>query len=269
VIDRTPAPPSAGRRSVAGESTFDGCIVFTMWPRDDVAGVLPPELTLADVVPASAALAGPGDGAAAGRQARRHPVAFVFGDQRDGRVVFARRALPLGIGYGELGLVIPFVRHREAARVHAFVARMYSSYFPVVWDGNVRYGFAKDLALMSWQGAMFVMTSADGALLLHAGIAPASSWSAAPANALAGFVTLREVFALPMLGRRADGVIVCSSFDWAFDAAAVRAVDAWISIDASLGPGLAPCDLEGTPGGAFEVRGMRWRLSWPGACRCR
>jgi hypothetical protein len=129
-------PESAARRpSFAGETSFDGCVTIAGWRRADVARLLPPAVELA---------------ANTAADPETHPVAFVFGEQRNGTIVFASTKLPLGIAYGEFGVLVPFVRYRGGPELHAWVARMYSAYFPVVWDGNFRYGFAKETARMSW-----------------------------------------------------------------------------------------------------------------------
>jgi hypothetical protein len=78
---------------------------------------------------------------------------------------------------------------------------------------------------------------------------------------------MREIFALPMIGHRADGSYACSAFEWGFHDAMVRAADAWISIDAPLIAGLAPRQCAVTRSATFVVTAMRWRLSWPAACR--
>lgn len=235
-------------RSFAGETSFDGCVTFASWPRAEVARLLPPELQLAANVSATPDI---------------HPVAFVFGQQRNGTIVFARTKLPMGITYGEFGMIVPFVRYRGGPGLHAWVARMYSAYFPVVWDGNFRFGFSKETARMSWMGGMFVMTTDAGALLFHAAVEPGAEWSRAATCTLPIFATVRDVFALPMLGRRPDRVYVRSEFDWDFTHAVVRPADAWISLDAPLVPGAAP--LGGMAAGCptFAIRGMLWRLTWP------
>jgi hypothetical protein len=190
-------------------------------------------------------------------------VAFVYGQQRNGTIVFGGTKVPMGIAYGEFGIVIPFVRYRRGAQLHAWVARMYSAYFPVVWDGNFRFGFAKEIASMSWIGSMFVMTNDAGALLFHAAVEPKGEWSSAAGSVLPQLATLREVFALPMLGRRPDGIFVRSAFDWDFTAALVRPAAAWLSLDAALvacAPALRQPPADGT---TVAIRGMVWRLSWP------
>ena len=74
LFDRTSfSPPTldvdAFRGPFVGRSTFDGCIVFSSWQREDVEALLPEALEL----PASTSAT-----------PDRHPVVFLFGDQREG-----------------------------------------------------------------------------------------------------------------------------------------------------------------------------------------
>jgi hypothetical protein len=151
--------------------------------------------------------------------------------------------------------------------MHTYIARMYSSYFPAVWNGNVHYGFAKQLARMWQAGRDFVAVTEDGAPLLHAEVEAAADWLPGAGCALANFEAMRAVFALPVVGRRASGRSVCSRFDWGFEDALVRRTAVTVTIDAALGPGLTPRRCGVVPDGGFELRGMLWRLSWPAPCR--
>ena len=114
---------------------------------------------------------------------------------------------------------------------------------------------------------MFLVTGEDGSLLLHADVEPTGTWAPAARTDTPNFDAMRAVFVLPALGRRADGRLVSSYFDWDFTNAHVRPVDACVSIDASFLPGLRPGLHHDAPAGTFEVRDMIWRLSWPEPCR--
>jgi len=235
----------------AGQARFSGCIAFTNWPRDEVAALLPPELTLAPNATAPDV----------------HPVMFVFGDQADGALIFAGLTVPTQITYQELGIVVPFVHHRGGPYLHSYVPRMYSSYFPAVWHGNAHYGFSKELARMRWQGPVFLATAEDGSLLLHAETEAAGDWSPGARCDAPNFDAMRAVVALPVLGRRDDGTYVRSYFGWDFRDATVRPSDSCVSIDAPVLTGLRPRLCHDTASGTFEVRGMTWRLSWPSTVR--
>jgi len=165
-LDRTafPGPTidlAASGASFAGQARFNGCIAVTNWLRAEVERLLPPQLALA---------------ANASPTPDIHPMIFVFGEQTQGAVIFARLPVPAGPDYGEFALAIPFVRHRDGRHLHVHVPRMYSSYFPATWNGNAHYGFGKAMARMEWRGPVFLMTSETGDLLLHAAVEPAGAW---------------------------------------------------------------------------------------------
>jgi hypothetical protein len=236
----------------SGQATFTGRLCVVGQPRDVVAALLPPALVL---MPDACA------------DPTQHPLLFAFGEQSDGTLIVGGRPLSLGIRYGEFALLIPFVRHRQAVTPHVFVARMCSAYFPATWHGNAHYGFAKTTARMRTDGPLFVMSDDDDRLLLHAATEARGPWEPATAAAHPNLDAVRRLFAhLPVLGRRTDGSVLCSRFAWDFDDADVRLASGWVSIDGPLVDTLAPRLCPAVPGGAFEVRGMRWRLSWPGRC---
>jgi hypothetical protein len=235
----------------AGQARFSGCIAFTNWPRDEVAALLPPELTLAPN----------------GTAPDVHPVMFVFGDQADGALIFGGLTVPTQITYQELGIVVPFVQHGGGPHLHNWVPRMYSSYFPAVWHGNAHYGFAKELARMRWHGPIFLATREEGSLLMHADTEPSGDWSPGTRCDAPNFDAMRAIVALPVLGRRDDGTYVRSYFGWDFRDATVRPSDSCVSIDVPVIAGLRPRRCHDTASGTFEVRGMTWRLSWPSTVR--
>jgi hypothetical protein len=242
---------SVRRLPAVGQAQFNGVVAFTNWPRGEVEAILPAGLELAanEVAPAW------------------HPVAVICGEQTEGAVIMAGFTVPTGIRYHEFGIGVPFVRHGGDRALHIYIPRMYSSYFPAVWNGNAHYGFAKKLARMVQSGTDLAAFDEDETPLVRAEIEPAGEWLPGARCPLANFERMRAVFAFPVIGRRADGRYVCSRFDWAFNGALVRRVEAYISIDALLAPGLTPRRCRSATEGAFEVSGMRWRLTWPAPCR--
>ena len=242
----------ASAATFVGQSCFDGCIAFCNWRRSDVAALLPAELELAASSDAAA------DG---------HPVAFIFGEQTQGARIFAGMTFPLGVHYHEFAMAIPFVKHRHGQYLHVYIPRMYAGYFPAVWHGNVHFGLGKQMATLQWQPPLFLVTTERGAPLFHAAVEPTGSWCPGADGALTNFEDVRQIFMLPIVGRRANGSYVCSYFGWDFETAVVRAADSWVSIDAPFIDGLAPRQHYDVRHGTFEVRGMRWRLSWPTSCR--
>ena len=234
----------------AGEAAFEGCFAITEWRRADVERLLPPEIALAENVSSRAA---------------RHPVVFAFGEQKRGAWIWGGLTLPVGLEYHELMIAIPFVVHRSGRFLHTYIPRMYASNSPAVWDGNARYGLAKELADLGWWNTTFVVTDARGRLVLHADVEADGAWrraASAPAARAAA-----EIFALPVLGRKASGQYVSSYFAWDFDAATARPAAAAISLDAPLVAGLEPRVIQAADGRAVSVQDLRWRLSWPVACR--
>ncbi len=235
-----------------GQARFNGCITFCNWPRRDVEALLPPELELAANTSAASDV---------------HPVAFIFGEQRQGATIFAGIPFPMGVQYHEFAMAIPFVKHRRGRPLHIYIPRMYSSYFPAIWHGNTYYGFAKEMATMWWQGPIFLITGKSGALLLHAAVEATGGWSAGSTCELPNFEATRAIFTLPVVGRKSDGTYVRSYFGWDFGDAVVRTADACVSIDVPLIDGLDPRRCHDVASGTFEVRGMLWKLSWPAVCR--
>jgi len=239
-------------RSFVGQATFNGCIAFANWPRREVERLLPPELRLAKNVSSTPQL---------------HPLVFIFGDNTEGATIFGGITLPLGVQYPEFALVVPFVQHGSHSHLQVYIPRMYSGYFPATWNGNLHYGFGKETAKMYWDGPLFVVVAEAGRLLLRAAVDTSAPWQPADPCALPNFAAMQAVFSLPVLGRKANGTWVGSHFGWDFSAARVRPAAACISIDAPLVAGLPVRRSEAVPGGAFDVRGMVWRLTWPAACR--
>jgi hypothetical protein len=241
-------PAAARHEPTVGQAAFNGFWSFTNWPRGDVEGLLPPDIQLASNVSATPHL---------------HPVVFLYGEQTAGALLFGGTTLPTGIRYAELCMAVPFVVRHPRDCLQLFIARMYCAYYPATWNGNVHYGFSKEMATMGWAGPMFVATRADGTLLVEITVDASEPWSQARSLTLPNLASARAVLSLPVLGRKRDGTHVRSYFDWGFDDALVRPADACVNIAASILPGLTPRRCYDVAGGSFEVRGLIWRLSWP------
>jgi hypothetical protein len=140
---------------------------------------------------------------------------------------------------------------------------MYSSFFPAVWNGNTHYGFGKELGHMEREGGAILVHGDDGRPRLRIEVGATGGWVAGPECRLPNFEAMRAIFAMPVLGRRSDGRFVRSRFDWGFDEALVRQAEVRLALETSLGPGLGPRPCPTVPDGAFDVRAMIWRLSWP------
>jgi len=241
------ARTARGDGRFAGVAAFDGCIVVATPTRNEVEALLPGDLELAD-----------------GSAADRHPVLFVLGRQRDTASLVAGLRLPFPVAYGEFALAVPFVRHRLGRRVHTWVPRMISSYFPATWAGNEYYGLGKQMGRVRRDRDLVLLSDERDRLLLHAVVERRGEWldGAGDPPLLA---RVRSAFALPIVGRKATGAWIACRFDWGFDAARVRAIDAALEVDRPFVPGLVAGAHHGAAADSFEVRGMAWRLSWPGA----
>lgn len=238
----TPHAAPGRREAFVGQSRFDGGVVVGWWPRAQVAALLPAELSLAPRADAAD---------------DRHPILVVLGTQADGVVRFAGVAWPGGPDYQEVAIAVPFVTRRDGHALHLYMARMYASYPPAVWAGNVYYGFSKTLASVAWDGTCCAVRARDGGVLLDATVRPHAGDGAGP------FEPVRRLFLLPVLGRRQDRTLTCSRFDWDAREASIRSATARLA--------LAPAESRGAAAdvpaaAAFSVRGLRWQLTWPGRC---
>lgn len=237
------------RDDFVGDTRFSGCVAFVRWPRAAVESVLAPALELAPAV---------------GGPLVDHPVAFVFGHQRRGAIMYAGFRLPMNVAFGEFALAIPFVRHRGGDALCTYVPRMLSSYFPAVWDGCIRYGYRKTLATMEWSGDTFLMSDESEGLLFHALRDATGAWAdGRDADTL--LAPLRDAFMLPILGCKSDGRLVGAYWSWGFDEASVRPAAAHVAVERPLLPNapVAAWHSELT----VEVRAMQWQLSLPFRCR--
>ena len=240
--------------SFVSQARLNGCIVLCNWKRGEVERLLPAELALGTNTSPTPDL---------------HPVAFVFGDLTDGATLFGGVTFFTGIAYQEFAMAIPFVKHTHCAHLHTYIPRMYSSYFPPTWSGNTYYGFAKEIARLRWHGPIFMITTDDDRLLLHVPVETGGSWLPGGSCQLPNFAAMQEIFALPVVGRKADGTYICSYFSWDFSNALVRPADSCVSIDAPLFEGLTPRRCDDVSSGTFQVQHMLWKLSWPSSCRFR
>jgi hypothetical protein len=191
-----------------------------------------------------------------------HPIVFVFGEHRRGEAVFGGLALRMGRDYHDFGLVVPFVHRTARPHLHLYIPRMWSSYLPAWWSGNFHYGFPKDLAPMTWDGATFAMRERDGTVLARADVRDAGAWGPAVAGGPGRLDDVRATMALPVLGCRPDGRWVRSWFGWDFAAATVRAGRVRVALAPSVA-GEGPASSEALSDGAFHVHEMTWNMSWP------
>lgn len=244
------AREQAGGREYVGEATFNGCVAVCDRPRREIERWLPRGMRLTE-----APRSDPAD----------HPLVFLFGEQTRGTIHFGGVPFPLGIRYDEFALFVPNVELGASSRLHTFVARMYSSYFPAVWSGNAHYGFAKALARMRWRGTEFSLTPPDGRVAVRAVVERRAEWRRAAISPSRARSTLELLTRLSALGIRRDGNVMRSRFHFGLDRAQVREVDAEIGVETAIVAGQPTGIYRAAERNALEVRGMSWRLGWPEA----
>jgi hypothetical protein len=235
-----------------GEAYFDGLVVPTVWSREAAAEVLPAGWHLATNVSAE-------------RDA--HPIVFMLGRQHRTAIMFGGATLPIPADYDEVMIAVPFVRHEASRLLHTFVPRMYAGDPWAIWSGNAYFGFAKRHGTIERFTSTLAVTDEAGMLLMHATVFESGTWRPASAPQCQEHVIgLSHLSCLPIVGRREDGRDIESYFDWNFDRAYLRPISASLQLDSRLGPGLIPTDRIESSDDGVEVRGLRWRLSWPQAC---
>lgn len=235
-----------------GEARFDGGLACVNWPRDEVARLLPSELTPADNQSAAPDI---------------HPVLFMFGGLRKTSIIVGDAAIPTGVDYAEFLMAVPYVRHRHGRYLHTYMARMFSGVPTSVFVGNFHYGFNKSLACMGWEGPVFTVISATWwQRQAHAGLSAGLDVGAARAT-LANLSSMNAALSLPILGRRIDGSYVTSYFEFDLDAGQVEPRAAWIALDVPIVAGLTPRRCFSAPAGSMRLSNVMWRLSWPLRCQ--
>ena len=150
---------------------------------------------------------------------------------------------------------VPWVRCPAFGGDHLFVSWMACDFWPAVWNGNVYYGFNKELCNLTWAEGRFVVSAGEAPSLVAA-------CRTIDGNAQTLLEWMRRVAALPVLGAREDGSRVQSRFGWRVSDAAVEcaSVHAVVNKTSKSIP-----DGRYEAGDALLVRGMRWRLGWPAA----
>jgi hypothetical protein len=241
------ADPRLPARAFVGEARFDGFFVEGMLPRDRATSCLPPGFALAEQP--------------YGRPSPFHPLIFIFGRQSETVVRFGGTRWPTGFRYLEAVLMLPFVRRSGSSELHSYLPRIYAGDRWATWSGNVFYGYNKLIASLCWISDTLAVSTPRTGVALEAKVEGVSDWE--PAGAAGAFATLKSFADLPVAGRRADGSIVTSWFDWDVSAASLRSVRAAVSLSASVAPGLEACECNGIEGRSFEVSDLRWRVSWP------
>jgi hypothetical protein len=231
-------PRTLGRADIAGEAIFTGGLSMVAVRRDIVAALLPPGVTLSE-----------------DDESGVYRCLIAFGEQSDGVTFFAGFPVPWSVRYREAFVGVPFVR-RGTDGPYLFVRGMPCDFWPAVWNGNMYYGFMKQFSRIEWDGDRFVSRSDAAEPDFHAILEPC-----APSTGVEAAAWIRQAAALPVMGRRTDGTIVTSRFEWDFSDAAVDPAHVRLHASARF-PELTATDVPQCHPGC-RVRGMRWRLSWP------
>ncbi len=230
---------------------FDVTVLIAPFPRDEVAGWLPPAVELA---PQSITAAD------------QHPTYILLGSERN---VYFNGWPIYRFRYHEFALVVPFTRWRAADHPYRgpflYTPLIFVDHPLVSWGGNLMYGFAKTDARFAVDDRRYAVTDLHGNPFaeFHRHETGAAPDAAARA-------TIAAVMQQPSIAYSTRGRYLCSGFDWRLARATITdaAVDgALIERVLPNVPGRRrPLRLEGTAGlsrgGAFRLR-TRWVLSPP------
>lgn len=241
------------------QSTYSGTVAVTSIRRDIVQSMLPPGLFLAP--PKTSVIWG----------STRHPVLHLIGAQRApttfaGGVEFP----PIGPGYEEMILIVPFVLKANTTLWHNYVVRMYLTDYTAVVGGNAWYGYAKVQANIqhpqAGPGTHYVISSLDGATTWFVNDIdiPGPPGSGA---ALARWDDVRKMLEMPVLGIKDDGVQVCSYWELDYANATVASTVSRHQVITKFRHGMEAWEnmgrLRSAPDGAFALQAVRWRLATP------
>jgi hypothetical protein len=230
-----------------GAASFSGAIVTVSQPVRAISNLLPPPLR-----PASPAPASPGSD--------RHPVVFILGEMSTGGAHWGGFEFTSGARYREAAVAVPFVAHPAHRGSFVFSYEMFADDRRAVGLGNSFYGLRKRLVNVDWDDEIYRVRAGDRTLLQCAG-AVTDEWSSTTALTEKGLDWLRAIFRSPILGRRASGQYVESSFEWTFERSQARPLTADLRWFASaLGETV---ELRSVDGYSFAVRNMRWRTGVP------
>ena len=222
--------------ALAGQATFSGCLAKLELPVVAVLSMVPAGATLAE-----------NDGNVCS-------CLVAFGEQAAGVTFFGGWPIPWGIRYHELLVAVPLQGFAGLRGPQLFVTGMTCDFWPAVWNGNVYYGFRKRFASMSGDGANFLVMDDKGTPVL---VATMTGRGASDGETLEW---IRSAVSLPILGKRDDGALVHSQFEWNFSEAVTDAA----SLNLVVGQGfdeLPASQLQCEA--AYVVRQMRWGLGWP------
>ena len=250
--------PRCGNATVGGYANYQGNIVFTNLDRNVVQTIVPAGLKLASNTVGST----------------QHPVLFMYGHQQDTSWFVGGTLIPGGAPYQELMLLVPFVQETSGTRWHTHVVRMYLDNWTAIWIGDTFFAYAKEWGT-SVESGTAVSEFSGGAQKFQANIVPngAALTNAQAEATLPNYAAIKSILDMPVVGRRADGTLVCSYFELDFTSAMITPVrsthqflDPFVPTMSSwLGLGT----LTNVVDGAIAVQNITWRIKQPPPDPCR
>ena len=231
----------------AGESSYDGTIVFTGLQRDIVEDVLPDDLVLGENNISS----------------DFHPILLITGVQTSGFAGLP--TIPIKFSYDEQILIIPFVRHVNGEFWHNYVVRMYLNSDVAVMGGILIWGYPKEKA--EFDTASELKIYEGGVELFSSQITRSNGWRSHSEARLEfeNFKEMEEILRMPIMG---EGIFswdfTCSYFEWTFPYGEIQEIDMDYEFVNSFAPGMGAWLGEHTNivEGAWRVENMRWKLEY-------
>ncbi len=166
-----------------------------------------------------------------------HPVIYLYGRPTDTKWIVADTPILIGPNYQELMLLVPFVQESTGSMWHNYVVRMYLDDANAIWIGNLFFAYAKE-------------------------------WGTMP-----NYQAIQTILAMPIVGRRSSGQLVCSYFELNYANATVAPVQSSHEFLEPFVPGMSGWVGLGTVSsvvnGAVAVRDLNWRIKQPPARACR
>lgn len=256
-------PAPAGIPVFGGKSTFDGAVVFSNLSRSVVQQVLPSDLQLAPNISSTPNV---------------HPVILVLSHHGNMRWLLPGPNPPYENPYEELILLVPFVQRPPGTNWHSLVVRMYLDDFWAIVTGNAFYGYMKQAGTfqridMELAPSTFKV-SRLGLQMFDATLTSTGHWRSSD-NAVAtlpNFRDIQTIFSMPLIGRIPSlppfPLYKCSYFRWDYGVTFVRpmqSVHRFVRpFNGAMGGWVALGDLQSVIDGAVAMRGMNWRIKYPG-----
>jgi hypothetical protein len=226
-----------------GKADFNGAVVLTEVHERVIARYLPPSLSLQS---------------SAHTRPSYHPLLFIFGEMVQGGAHLLGFSFSAGVSYREVAVLVPFVSHGMESTPAAFSLQMLADHPSAVTLGNTVYGYRKQLVQIEASGPAYQCRHQGRTLFSGTGSVTRASWGPLRLEQ-SEFAWLHAMIGSPILGQRASGQLVRSSFDWDLTHASVRTLEAEIRWNGLLGSFRARSLL----GRALALRNVTWRTGLP------